>query len=177
MRISVDQPIATSVEDARSAFLDAAFYKSLGELPGISAPEVRMFSAGPERARIELGYRFAGELNGAAKAILDPGKLTWSQVTEVDLSNGRSEVQMVPDNYGKLFSFTGWYELRPTDDGHCSQHFEGDLVVRVPLLGPLAERALAGSVRDNIASTAHLIERYVAGRPSPSSLPGDVSDT
>ena len=44
------------------------------------------------------------------------------------------------------------------------QHFEGDLRVRLPLLGPLAERAIGGSIRQNIADTARLVERFVAAR-------------
>jgi len=167
MEIVVDQPIAATAEDAQSAFLDADFYRSLGELPDISAPEVRSFSAGPGTARIELGYRFAGELNGPAKAILDPKKLTWSQVTEVDLATGRSTVRMVPDNYGSLLSFQGWYELHDVGDHQCCQHLVADLRVHIPLLGSLAERTIAGSIRQNLAGTAHLIERYVAAHPHP----------
>jgi hypothetical protein len=165
VEIVLDQPIAASAEYAQSAFLDADFYRSLGELPDISAPEVRSFSAGPDIARIELGYRFAGELNGPAKAILDPKKLTWSQVTEVDLATRRSTVKMVPDNYGGLLSFQGWYELHDVGEHQCRQHFEADLRVHIPLLGALAERAIAGSIRQNVADTAHLIERYVAAHP------------
>ena len=165
MEIVLDQPIAASAEDAQSAFLDPDFYQSLGELPDISAPEVRSFSAGPETARIELGYRFVGELNGPAKMILDPEKLTWSQVTEVDLATRRSTVRMVPDNYGGLLSFQGWYELHDVGEHQCSQHFEADLRAHIPLLGPLAERAIAGSIRQNLADTAHLIERFVAAHP------------
>jgi hypothetical protein len=165
MEIVLDQPIAASAEDAQSAFLDPDFYRSLGELPDISAPEVRSFSAGPETARIELGYRFAGELNGPAKMILDPEKLTWSQVTEVDLATRRSTVRMVPDNYAGLLSFQGWYELHDVGEHQCSQHFEADLRAHIPLLGALAERAIAGSIRQNLADTAHLIERFVAAHP------------
>jgi len=165
VEIVLDQPIAASAEDAQSAFLDPDFYRSLGELPDISAPEVRSFSAGPGTARIELGYRFAGELNGPAKMILDPERLTWSQVTEVDLATRRSTVRMVPDNYAGLLSFQGWYELHDVGEHQCSQHFEADLRAHIPLLGPLAERAIAGSIRQNLADTAHLIERFVAAHP------------
>jgi Protein of unknown function (DUF2505) len=161
MKISLDQPIAVSAEEAQAAYLDPAFYRSLGELSGISAPEVRSLSQNSGHARIELGYRFAGQLNGPARRILDPQKLTWSQVTDVDLATRRSEVEMVPDNYQGLLSFTGWYELRDVSEHECSQHFEGDLRIHLPVLGPLAERALGGSIRQNMAETAHLIERYV----------------
>ncbi|MGD0811198.1 MAG: DUF2505 family protein [Acidimicrobiales bacterium] len=167
VEIVLDQPIDVSAEDAQSAFLDPNFYQSLGELPDISAPEVRSFSAGPDSARIELGYRFAGELNGPAKVILDPKKLTWSQVTEVDLATRRSTVRMIPDNYAGLLSFEGWYELHDAGEHKCRQHFEADLRAHIPLLGPLAERAIAGSIRQNLADTAHLIERFVAGHPHP----------
>jgi hypothetical protein len=165
MRASFDQRIAASAQDAQAAFLDPDFYDSLGELPGISAPEVRSWSRpSPGRARIVLGYRFAGTLSGPARRLLDPRKLTWAQVTEVDLASKRTQVEMVPDNYSGLFSFSGWYELRDEGEGHSSQHFEGDLRVHLPLLGPLAERAIATGIRQNLAATAQLVERYVAGQ-------------
>ncbi|MGH9107673.1 MAG: DUF2505 family protein [Acidimicrobiales bacterium] len=164
MRILLDQPIAASAEDAQGAFLDPEFYRSLGHLEAISAPEVRSFEPGPGRARSVLGYRFSGQLNGAARTILDPAKLTWSQVTEVDLATRRSQVTMVPDNYANLLSFSGWYELRATGAQECCQHFEAELRVHFPLLGPLAERVIAGSIRDNVAGTAKLLERYVTAR-------------
>jgi hypothetical protein len=182
MKISLDQPIAVSAEEAQAAYLDPGFYRSLGELSGISAPEVRSFSQSSGHARIVLGYRFAGELNGPARKILDPQKLTWSQVTDVDLATRRSEVQMLPDNYQGLLSFEGWYELRDVSERECSQHFEGDLRIHLPVLGPLAERALGGSIRQNIAETAHLIERYEAskgagpGTPEPSTPKGGPDD-
>ena len=178
MKINLDQPIAVSVEAAQAAFVDPAFYQSLGELSGISAPEVRSFSQSADHVHLVLGYRFAGDLNGPAKRILDPQKLTWSQVTDVDLATRRSEVRMVPDNYQGLLSFSGWYELRSEGDDKCSQHFEGDLRIRLPLLGPLAERAIGGSIRQNMAQTARLVERYAgettaaAAHPSGTAGPG-----
>ena len=165
MKTSFDQPIAASAEDAQAAFLDPDFYASLGELSGISAPEMRSCSRpSPGRAQIVLGYRFAGTLNGPARRLLEPGKLTWAQVTDVDLASRRTQVEMVPDNYSSLFSFSGWYELRDEGEGLGTQHFEGDLRVHVPLLGPLAERAIANGIRENLVATARLVERYVAGK-------------
>lgn len=183
MKISLDQPIAVSAAEAQAAYLDPGFYRSLGELSGISAPQVRSLSQSSGHARIELDYRFAGQLNGPAKKILDPQKLTWSQVTDVDLASRRSEVQMVPDNYKGLLSFTGWYELRDVSERECSQHFEGDLRIHLPVLGPLAERALGGSIRQNMAETAHLIESYVttkdagAGTPEAPDAKGNLDDS
>jgi hypothetical protein len=182
MRIFLDQPIAVSAESAQAAFVDPAFYQSLGALSGISAPEVRSFSQSADHARLVIGYRFVGQLNGPARRILDPDKVTWSQVTDVDLSTRRSEVRMVPDNYQGLLTFSAWYELRTEGEGKCCQHFEGDLRIRLPLLGPLAERAIGGSIRENIAETARLVERYVtseatsAGTTRPDADADDQSD-
>jgi len=171
MQIRLDQPIAASADEAQAAFIDPAFYRDLGQLDGISAPELRSFSASAGHVRAVLGYRFSGQLNGVARQILDPAKLTWAQVTEVDLATRRSEVHMVPDNYAGLLSFEGWYELRSTADAKCCQHFEADLRVHLPLLGPVAERAIAGSIRENVAATARLLERHIAAQRSPN---GDV---
>jgi hypothetical protein len=161
MRILLDQPIAVSADAAQGAFVDPDFYQSLSDLAGISAPQVLSFSKTGDRVHLELGYRFVGQLNGPAKRLLDPEKITWSQVTDVDLTTRRTEVRMVPDNYQSLLSFDAWYELHSEGEAACSQHFEGDLRVRLPLLGPLAERAIGGSIRQNVAETAHLVERYV----------------
>jgi hypothetical protein len=173
VKTSFDQPIATSAGDAQAAFLDPDFYAGLGALPGISAPEVRSCSRpSPGRARIVLGYRFAGTLNGPARRLLDPAKLTWAQVSEVDLAARRTQVEMVPDNYAGLFSFSGWYELRDQGESSSCQHFEGDLRVHLPVLGPLAERAIANGIRQNLATTAQLIERYVAGKAKGTTVGG-----
>ena len=173
MRTSFDQPIAAGAEAVQAAFLDPEFYASLGELAGISPPEMRSSSRpAPGHARVVLGYRFAGSLGGPARRLLDPAKLTWAQVTDVDLASRRTQVEMVPDNYSGLFSFSGWYELRDDGPGLSTQHFEGDLRVHLPLLGPLAERAIANGIRENLAATAHLVERYVGEKARRAQGPG-----
>jgi hypothetical protein len=164
VKIEIDQPITASVQEAQAALLDADFYKSLGKLEGISAPEVRSLSTDGTHARAVLGYRFSGQLNGVARAMLDPAKLTWAQVSEVDLEARKTEVEMVPDNYASLLSFSGWYELRDAGEGRCCQHFEGELRVHVPVVGALAEHAIAGSIRENFANTARLLEEFIATR-------------
>ncbi|HTW07363.1 MAG TPA: DUF2505 family protein [Acidimicrobiales bacterium] len=164
MKLIIDQAIEVTPDQAQAALLDAAFYESLGQLEGISAPEVRSLSSENGRAHAVLGYRFAGELNGVARSVLDPAKLTWAQLTDVDLPARRTEIRMVPDNYAGLLSFAGWYELRPGEGGGTCQHLEAELRVNVPLLGALAERAIAGSIGENLAATAALVERFVAGQ-------------
>jgi hypothetical protein len=166
MRVVVDQLIDATPEEAQAAFLDPAFYQGLGQLEGISAPEVRSLSLEGGHARAVIGYRFAGELNSLARSVLDPAKLTWAQVTDVDIAAKHSEVVMVPDNYANLLSFQGWYDLLADDGGRARQHLEADLRVSIPLLGPLAERAIVSSIRENLASTASLIETFVAAQRS-----------
>jgi len=162
VRLVLDQDIALSAEDAQAVLTDPAFYHDLGELPGISPPAVLSFSKGHGHARLVLGYRFSGQLPGAVRHLVDPERLTWSQETDVDLSSRHTEVKMVPGSYKGLFSFTGWYDLRDQGQGLCTQHLEADLRVHLPLLGPVAERAIAAGVRQNLAATARLVERYAA---------------
>lgn len=162
MRVVLDQAIDLSAERAQVVFLDPAFYQTLGSLSSISAPAVLSFSLGHGRAKLILSYRFTGQLSGPARKLLDTSKLTWTQETNVDLSSRRTEVQMLPDHYEGLFSFEGWYALREDGPARCTQHLEADLRVHLPLVGPLAERAMAIGVRQNLAETARLVERYAA---------------
>lgn len=159
-----DELMAVSTEEAEETFLDPDFYAGLGALGAIAPPELRSLTRSERRATAVVAYRFAGRLDGPARRLLDPGKLSWAQVTEMDLQTHRAEVRMVPDNYANLLSFAGWYELSDAGPGRCRQHLEADLRVHVPLLGPLAERALATSVRDNLASTARLVETFAGQR-------------
>lgn len=160
MKIVVDEVMSVATEQVQEAFLDPEFYAGLGSLGAIAPPELRSLTRSERRATAVVAYRFAGQLNGPARRLLDPGKLSWAQVTEMDLEAHRAEVTMVPDNYANLLSFAGWYELSDAGPGRCRQHLEADLRVHLPLLGPLAERALATSVRDNLAGTARLVETF-----------------
>jgi hypothetical protein len=162
--VVLDQVIELSAERAQAVFADPAFYQTLGSLPSISAPAVLSFSLGHGRAKLILSYHFTGRLSGPARRLLDTSKLTWTQETEIDLSSRRTEVRMVPDHYEGLFSFQGWYALREGGPTRCTQHLEADLTVHLPLLGPLAERAIAVGVRQNLAETARLVERYSANQ-------------
>jgi len=164
MKVVLDVAIKASPKEAQAALLEPAFYQSLGQLGAIAAPEVRSISRTNKSAHLVLHYRFAGQLNGIARSMLDPDKLTWVQETEVDLARLRTQVRMVPDNYEQLISFNGWYELRRSEGRKCTQHFEADLRVHLPLVGPLAERAITSSIRDNVVSTAKVLERYLAAR-------------
>lgn len=164
MKVAFDQAIGAPAGAVQEALVDPSFYASLGELPGISAPELRSIEHDGDRAHLVVGYRFAGRLDGPARRILDPERLSWSQVSDIDMGRRHTTVRMVPDGYVGLLTFSGWYELRDMGTHCCHQHLEADLRVHVPLLGPLAERALAGSIGDNLAATAALVERWARER-------------
>ena len=115
--------------------MDPAFYRSLGSYRAYRPQKCVLFLGPEDHVHLVIGYRFVGQLNGPARRLLDPDKITWSQVTDADLSTGRSEVRMVPDNYQGLLSFSAWYEFRGKGEDQCSQHFEGDLRVRLPSSG------------------------------------------
>lgn len=160
----MDQAIAASAQKAQAALADPAFYATLGALPNISAPEVRSFHAGDGQVRMVLGYHFSGTISGPARRVLDPAKIAWEQRSVTVEALRRTEVTMVPANYASLLSFSGWYRLDPVDGAHCNQHFEAELKVNLPLLGSLAEKAIASGARENLTATARLIEQFVGNR-------------
>jgi Protein of unknown function (DUF2505) len=163
VKVVLDQPIGVSADQAQEALAQPSFYAALGSLPGISAPEVRRCERAGGHVHLVLGYRFSGELNGAARRVLDPSKLSWAQESDADLAARRTEVVMVPDHYRSLLAFRAVYTIAEDGPDRCCQRLSGELKVNLPLLGPLAERAIAGGVRENLAATARLVETYVRG--------------
>lgn len=165
MRVTLDQRIALAAEQAQAVFIDPAFYRSLGALPNISAPEVRSLEHEGGHVRLVLGYHFSGSISGPARRILDPSKISWYQETDVDVAARCTRLRMVPDHYKSLLSFHGWYRLDEQGPDLCTQHLEAELAVHIPLLGPLAERAIASGIRDNLATTAGLVESHAGRAP------------
>jgi hypothetical protein len=164
MRVVVDQALAVPAADAQAALIEPGFYVALGAMPNISAPIIREEHREAARVELLLAYRFTGTISGPARRILDPAKLSWTQRATVDLERRRTAIAMTPDHYPNLLSFTGWYELRDDGPDATVQHLEADLRVAIPLVGAVAERAIATGIRQHLGEEAHILERYVGQR-------------
>lgn len=154
----MDQTINVPAGRAQEALLDVTLYRRLGQVSPIGDPEVLADVRDGDTVTQRLRLRFTGTIDPPASRFVDPAKLTWVQETVTDLGRRHSVMRTVPDRYGWLLSFAGWYEIRETSPSACVQHLECDLRVNVPGLGRLAERGIARGLREHLAHEARVVE-------------------
>lgn len=163
MKFTVDQTFSRPADVVAEAFRDPALYPWFAKLPKVQIPEVldrRVLENGDVRLRIR--YRFGGDLSAAARAVIDPQKLSW-----VDESIHRPDqtvrFTMHPDNYGSQFRCRGSYRFEDTADG-CVRRAEVEVKVTFPLVGRAVEGAIASGLSEHLGDEVAVVEAYLAGR-------------
>jgi hypothetical protein len=142
MRTSIEQRIAVAAPTAVEVFSDPDFYLERAASAAISTPELVVHRVDGDRVSLELRYAFTGELNAAARAMLDPDRLTWVQASQHDLATGRVVFRILPDHYPDRLSCQGRYRVDPDGEHACLRTVETDVRVRAPLVAGQVERAL-----------------------------------
>lgn len=162
MHFELTQRFDASVPDVAEAFCDPGFYGVLAELPNLGRPDVLSRTVEGARVKLAVRYRFAGDLSSAAKAVLDPAKLTWVEQSVHDLDSHEVTFVQVPDHYADRFSCSGRYSFR-ADGAGTVRDAEGDVKVRALLVGSSVERAIISGLKDHLDEEADLLERWLTG--------------
>ena len=165
MRFELRQRIAAPVADVAGALCDPAYYVALGRAaPKLGVPEVLGREADGDEVVMRIRYRFSGNLSSAAKAVLDPQKLTWVEESHHDLGAHTVRFELQPDHYADRLSCRGRYQLvaDQTDDGSTIRTVEGDLKVRAPLVASSVEKALVSGLREHLDAEAEIVASFLA---------------
>lgn len=169
MRFELIQRFAADPDRVAAAFCDPAYYEALAEVPALGHPEVLSAEAEGEVVHLKVRYRFTGELSSAARAVLDPARLTWVEDSRHDLGNRSVTFKMVADHYADRFTSNGRYRFDPVpaDPNATVRHAEGEVKVRAPLVGASVERAIVSGLKSHLADEVTVMERFLA-RQGPS---------
>lgn len=161
MRFVIEQPYAAAPDAVARAFADPALYATFTGLTKLTAPEVLAHSVDGDVVSMQVRYHFAGHLSPAARAVLDPSRLTWVEQATHDLAARTTTFTMVPDHYRDRFRCSGTYRFEPAADGTllCA---EGEVVVKALLVAGAVEGAIVSGLREHLAEEAPLVERYLA---------------
>jgi hypothetical protein len=164
MRFDAEQRFATSVERLLELFTDPDFYPTLTGLPEISVPEIVNHAASGDTVRIDLRQRYIGDLPSAARSMIDPDRLTWVEQLVFDLDRGSATTRLVPDHYPDRLTCSGVYTFRAGPGGveTSVRRLEGDLKVRVPLVGGRVENALVSGLQEHARAERDLIAGRLA---------------
>ena len=145
-----------------AAFTDPDLYRTYVGLTKVGAPEVLLHRVEGPTVHLQLRMRFVAPLSAAAQAVIDPARLSWVQDERYDLAARRASVVFRPDHYANRFSCTGGYEFS-AEGGGCVRIVEGDLRIRMPLVGGQVDRALVSGLREHVAEEQPLVARWLAG--------------
>lgn len=163
MRFSIEQHYDEDPASVLDAFTDADMYPTFTGLTRVATPEVLERSVEKDRIFMRIKMRFAASLSPAAKRIIDPGKLTWVQREEYDLAAHTAKVVFLPDNYADRFSCVGKYTFASTVSGGTVRNIDGNLKIRMPLVGGEVERAIISGLRDHFSQEQPLVKAWLQG--------------
>jgi hypothetical protein len=163
VRFRIEQRFAAEAERVARAYADPALYVALDGLPKLSQPEVLAHEVDGEVVHLQVRYRFGGELSSAARAVIDPARLTWVERSSHDLTQLATTFTMVPDHYADRFRCSGSYRFEPVDGG-CRRQGEGDLRVKALLVGGAVEGAIVSGLKEHLVDEVPVVDAFVAAQ-------------
>ncbi len=167
MKFAAEQRFSFSPDVTAQAFVDPDLYRHFAELPKVSVPEVLsrevQAGAGGDVVTMRIRYRFAGHLSRAARAVIDPAKLSWVDESVHDLARRHVRFVLHPDHYADRFQCHGEYRIEEVLGG-CRRVASVDVRVSAPLVARAVEQAIASGLREHLADETTVIERFLRER-------------
>jgi uncharacterized protein DUF2505 len=160
LRFRLEQVFDAPVEEVARAYTEPGLYERLGDLPKLGRPELVERQEDGDVIQLQVRYRFTGDLSAAARRVVDPAKLSWVEHTTHDLTRHQVDFRMAPDHYPDRLRSSGRYSFQP-DGAGARRLTEGELVVRVPLVGGAVERAIVSGLRDHLSTEVAVVERFL----------------
>lgn len=161
MRFTIEQRFDAPPELVARAYADPRLYEAFDGLPKMSRPEVVDHQMTGDEVRLQIRYRFSGELSAAARAVLDPARLTWVEHAVHDLSSLTTTFAMVPDHYEDRFRCTGSYAFEAEGAGTL-RRCQGDIKVKALLVGGAVENAIVSGLREHLRDEVAVVTAFLA---------------
>jgi hypothetical protein len=162
MRFEIEQVITGPVDAVARVYTEPRFYELLGELPKLGRPEVIERREVGSVVHLSVRFRFTGNLSPAVTRVVDPAKLSWVEESAHDLEHHTVTFHMRPDNYADRLRFEGSYRFEPVGDRQTRRVAEGEVAVRVPIVGRAVEGAIVSGLREHLAAEVEVVEQLVA---------------
>jgi hypothetical protein len=157
MKFQFEQRFAHPLDDVERTLLDQAFISNMASLPKLGAPQVLSRETDGTVVTLRVRYAFVGDVSGAVRRVVDPAKLTWVELSTTDTSSHRSTFRIIPDNYGRLLSCQGTYELQDAGTGSL-RIAQGEVRVNVPFVGSKVERVIVSGMQEHAQAEAELVD-------------------
>ena len=154
MRFRIVQQFDSSAADVQQAYLDPAFLESMGSLPKLGAPQLLSEERTEGEVRRRIRFHFAGDLNSAVRAVVDPARLTWVEESTTFLPDLRTTWTIRPDHYADKLAGHGESIIEPVGigvgDPDASRRITtGEVKVKVFLVGSKVEGAIVSGMEEH----------------------------
>jgi len=141
---------------------DPGFHTRL-DLPDLSRPEVVEHTAsGPVRT-LRLRYEFVGHLDPIARRLLAGRRLTWIQELQLDGASGRGRLSFAAEAEAKKLYGAATVVLTDLGPERTRRTVDGDLYVKVPMVGGTAERRIVPGLVARLAVEAAALTAALTG--------------
>lgn len=152
MKFTATQTFAPEAGDVLDLYSNPQTWSRLPTFERVKIVEVLDSAGTPERPTTRVRYRFTADLPAAARAVVDPNRLSWVEETTYDLARRTSTMRFVPDEYAsKLQAGASATFSEPAEGKGVIRSVSGDLKVRVMLVGGQVERVIVAGLKDYLA--------------------------
>lgn len=177
MQFRIRQTFEAEPEQVMQVFADPGFYPYLHNCTKIGQPEVLDRREEGGQVLLWVRYRFLGELNAAVRKAIDPVKLTWVEASRFDFATGTVASQLLPDHYADRMTCTATVTVTrdPTREARSTRTIDGDLTVRVPLVGSKVEHAIVSGLREHAVEEQPIAAWWLTQLAATPASPSDPS--
>jgi hypothetical protein len=161
MRFTVEQRFSAVPDAVARAYTDPALYLAFEDLEKMSRPDVLTHEADGDVVKMQIRYRFSGHLSSAARAVIDPARLTWVEHSTHDLGRRTTTFTMVPDHYRDRFRCSGSYRF-DADGSGTVRRCDAEIKVQALLVAGAVEGAIVSGLREHLDEEVPVVEAFLA---------------
>jgi hypothetical protein len=161
VRFTLEQRYDAPPDAVAAAYSDPDLYASFAELPRAGRPEVIHHEDDDGTVHLDVRWAFTAPLSSAARAVIDPDRLTWVERSAHDVARRTVTFRMLPDHYADRFSCEGSYRFDDDGRGGTIRRGEGELRIKALLVARAVEGAILDGLKDQLRAEAPVVERYI----------------
>jgi hypothetical protein len=161
MHFAVEHHFPAAPSAVAHLMVDPAFEGKL-ELPDLALPEVLEHGRDGGESVLKLRYEYTGQLDALARRIVSGRQLTLVQVVRLDEAAGAGSYQLEAEADPQRVHGAATITLS-ADQGGCTRRFDGDFVVKVPLIGGTIENRLLPGILSRFDAEAVALAARLSG--------------
>ena len=148
MRFQAEHRFAAPVRAVADVLVDPAFHRGL-DLPDLRLLDVVDHRDDVEDALLSLRYEYIGQLDTVVRRLVGDRRLTWLQELVVDRTSGTGQLTFAVEGHRDRLHGVAHFTLR-ADDKQTVRLLQGEVRVRIPLVGSTAERRIVAGFLDRL---------------------------